>query len=125
MTAPTADRPVQLARYSNALTGLAAGDAWGYQSSSPPTLRCRPTRCRRLRGEWIISDDTQMTLALHDALTEVADFDDIEAVTAAIVRHFTLWKLDPRQQSRPRPHLHGITVEPECWRALVRPGRCT
>ncbi|MGW5301612.1 ADP-ribosylglycohydrolase family protein [Rhodococcus aetherivorans] len=101
MTAPTAARPVQLARYGNALTGLAAGDAWGYQVefSSYASMPAYPVPAPA--GEWVISDDTQMTLALHDALTEVTDFDDIEAVTAAIVRHFTLWKLDPDNNRAP------------------------
>lgn len=52
-------------------------------------------------GEWIISDDTQMTLALHDALVDVEDFADIEAVTDAIVRHFVLWQVDPDNTRAP------------------------
>lgn len=42
-----------------------------------------------------------MTLALHDALVEVTDFEDIAAVTETIVRHFTLWQLDPDNNRAP------------------------
>ena len=101
MTAPATNDAAQRARYGNALTGLAAGDAWGYQveftsyASMPAYPVAAPT------GEWIVSDDTQMTLALHDALAEVTDFDDIPAVTDAIVRHFVLWQVDPDNNRAP------------------------
>lgn len=52
-------------------------------------------------GQWMISDDTQMTLALHDALVEVSDFADIPAVTDSIVRHFIAWELDPENFRAP------------------------
>ncbi|MDH6285037.1 ADP-ribosylglycohydrolase family protein [Prescottella agglutinans] len=101
MTAPAANEAAQLARYGNALTGLAAGDAWGYQVEfrSYATMPAYPVPAPA--GEWIISDDTQMTLALHDALTEPVDFADITAVTDAIVRHFVLWQVDPDNNRAP------------------------
>lgn len=46
-------------------------------------------------GVWMVSDDTQMTPALHDALVEVTAFDNIPAVTDSIVRHLIKWELDP------------------------------
>lgn len=96
MTAPTAsNHATQLARYGNALTGLAAGDAWGYQVEFRKYAAMPAYPVPAPAGEWIISDDTQMTLALHDALVDVEDFADIEAVTDAIVRHFVLWQVDP------------------------------
>ncbi|WP_460881189.1 ADP-ribosylglycohydrolase family protein [Pontibacter rugosus] len=59
-------------RYANALTGLAAGDAWGYQVeftsyAQMPAYPVAPPDSRW----WLISDDTQMTLALHWALADV------------------------------------------------------
>ncbi|MBW4818654.1 ADP-ribosylglycohydrolase family protein [Rhodococcus qingshengii] len=47
------------------------------------------------------SDDTQMTLAVHHALTEVTDFDDIETVTDALTRQFLLWQVDPDNTRAP------------------------
>lgn len=97
---PSSDE-AQLRRYSNALTGLAAGDAWGYQvefvkyGAMPAYPVPAPART------WIVSDDTQMTLALHDALLDVGDYDDIAAVTDAIVRHFLLWQVDPDNNRAP------------------------
>lgn len=95
MTVPADQSRAQLNRYGNALTGLAAGDAWGYQvefrtyTAMPAYPVPAPTKT------WIISDDTQMTLSLHTALLEVENFDDVEAVTDAIVRHWILWSFDP------------------------------
>ncbi len=102
MTAPTAsNHATQLARYGNALTGLAAGDAWGYQVEFRKYAAMPAYPVPAPAGEWIISDDTQMTLALHDALVDVEDFADIEAVTDAIVRHFVLWQVDPDNTRAP------------------------
>ncbi|MGO4203651.1 ADP-ribosylglycohydrolase family protein [Rhodococcus sp. TAF43] len=101
MTAPATNDAAQLARYGNALTGLAAGDAWGYQVefTSYASMPAYPVAAPA--GEWIISDDTQMTLALHDALAEAVDFADIPAVTDAIIRHFVLWQVDPDNNRAP------------------------
>lgn len=91
-------------RYDNALTGGAAGDAWGYQvefaryRSLPPYPGVpAPQRV------WRISDDTQMTLALHQALLDVADrLDDLDgAVTEAIVSRFLFWHNDPDNTRAP------------------------
>jgi len=103
VTAPTTGSDTTLlARYANALTGLAAGDAWGYQVeftsyAQMPAYPVAPPVGRW----WTISDDTQMTLALHWALGEVTDFDDIEAVTGAITRQFLLWQVDPDNTRAP------------------------
>lgn len=101
MTAPAANEAAQLARYGNALTGLAAGDAWGYQVEFTPYASMPAYPVAAPAGEWRVSDDTQMTLALHDALVEVTDFDDIPAVTDAIIRHFVLWQVDPDNNRAP------------------------
>lgn len=72
-------------RYHNALIGLAAGDAWGYQV------------------------DTQMALALPDALGGATlggiDLDDVEAVSAAITREFIAWARSPLNTLRPAPRV--------------------
>ncbi|MET4614135.1 ADP-ribosylglycohydrolase [Rhodococcus sp. PvR044] len=91
----------ELARYGNALTGLAAGDAWGYQVEFRKYADLPAYPVPAPAGEWVISDDTQMTLALHDALVEITDFDDIAAVTDAIIRHFILWQVDPDNYRAP------------------------
>ncbi|MDH6292022.1 ADP-ribosylglycohydrolase family protein [Rhodococcus opacus] len=103
MTAPTTGSDTALlARYANALTGLAAGDAWGYQVeftsyAQMPAYPVAPPADQW----WTISDDTQMTLALHWALTEVTDFGDIETVTDAITRQFLRWQVDPDNTRAP------------------------
>ena len=101
MSHHTAPADTQI-RYANALTGLAAGDAWGYQVeftsyAQMPAYPVAPPSGRW----WVISDDTQMTLALHWALAEVTDFADIETVTDAIIRQFLLWQVDPDNTRAP------------------------
>lgn len=88
-------------RYANALVGVAAGDAWGYQveftqySSMPSYPVAPPAKV------WRISDDTQMTLAVHDALMDVDDVDDIDLVTAALAARFQEWKASPQNNRAP------------------------
>ncbi|PQP16401.1 ADP-ribosylglycohydrolase family protein [Rhodococcus opacus] len=103
MTAPTTGSDTALlARYGNALTGLAAGDAWGYQVEFTSYTRMPAYPVAPPAGRWwTVSDDTQMTLALHWALAEVPDFGDIEAVTDAITRQFLLWQVDPDNTRAP------------------------
>ncbi|PBC47369.1 glycohydrolase [Rhodococcus sp. ACPA1] len=90
-------------RYANALTGLAAGDAWGYQVEFTSYTRMPAYPVAPPAGAWTVSDsdDTQMTLALHRALGEVHDFDEIETVTDAIARQFLLWQVDPDNTRAP------------------------
>ncbi|PJE03556.1 MAG: glycohydrolase [Mycobacterium sp.] len=91
MTTRTATK----ARYRNALIGLAAGDAWGYQVEFRKYARMPAYPVPAPKKVWRISDDTQMTLALHDALVDVADqLDDIDAVTKAITERFLEWQID-------------------------------
>lgn len=82
-------------RYRNTLIGLAAGDAWGYQVEFTRYEKMPAYPVAAPKEIWKISDDTQMTLALHDALADVAErLDDIEAVTTAIAHHFLAWQID-------------------------------
>lgn len=102
MTVPTASsHTALLARYANALTGLAAGDAWGYQVEFTSYAQMPAYPVPPPARQWVISDDTQMTLAVHRALAEVTDFTDIEAVTGALTRQFLLWQVDPDNTRAP------------------------
>ncbi|WP_280781120.1 ADP-ribosylglycohydrolase family protein [Rhodococcus opacus] len=100
MSYPTAPADTHI-RYANALTGLAAGDAWGYQVEFTSYARMPAYPVPPPTQWWVISDDTQMTLALHRALAEVPDFDDIETVTGALTRQFLLWQVDPDNTRAP------------------------
>lgn len=95
------DGAVAAARYRNALIGLAAGDAWGYQVefTKYAHLRVRPVPAPA--GEWVISDDTQMTLAVDEALSQCPDLGDIDAVTDALTSNFIAWQRDPDNNRAP------------------------
>ncbi|MCX5046711.1 ADP-ribosylglycohydrolase family protein [Aldersonia sp. NBC_00410] len=90
-----------LARYTNALTGLAAGDAWGYQVEFTTYDRMKERPVPPPPALWRISDDTQMTIALHRALSECADFSDVDETTAIITKHFLNWAIDPDNNRAP------------------------
>lgn len=88
-------RTATQARYRNALIGLAAGDAWGYQVEFRKYANMPAYPVRAPKKIWRISDDTQMTLALHDALVDVGGhLDDIDTVTKAITARFLEWQAD-------------------------------
>lgn len=88
-------RTATQARYRNALIGLAAGDAWGYQVEFRKYAHMPAYPVPAPKKLWRISDDTQMTLALHDALVDAGgQLDDIDAVTKAITARFLEWQVD-------------------------------
>ncbi|KAA1250209.1 glycohydrolase [Mycobacterium simiae] len=88
-------RTATQARYRNALIGLAAGDAWGYQVEFRAYTLMPAYPVPAPKKVWKVSDDTQMTLALHDALVDVANqLDDIDIVTKAITARFLEWQVD-------------------------------
>lgn len=88
-------------RYANAFTGLAAGDAWGYQVEFKPYDALGPGFVAPPAGTWVISDDTQMTLALDLVLGDIDDFEDVSAVTNAITSRFLDWMIDPDNDRAP------------------------
>ena len=89
-------------RYSNSLIGLAAGDAWGYQVEFVKYDRMPSYPVAAPPQIWRVSDDTQMTLALHDALVDAgSQLGDIPAVTAAITNRFLQWQTDPDNNRAP------------------------
>lgn len=53
-------------RFRSALLGTALGDAWGYPYQMPPQQESTP-----LPDQLVISDDTQMTLALSAAMQKI------------------------------------------------------
>ncbi len=83
------------------MIGLAAGDAWGYQVEfeSYASMRVRPVP--RPAGQWVISDDTQMTLAVDAALNGCSDLGDLAAVTQALTASFVSWRRDPDNNRAP------------------------
>lgn len=89
-------------RYANSLIGLAAGDAWGYQVEFTKYDKMPAYPVAPPPQIWRVSDDTQMTLALHDALVDAAgQLDNIAAVTAAITERFLQWQTDPDNNRAP------------------------
>lgn len=78
-------------RFRSALLGTALGDAWGYPYQDSPQPECTP-----LPEELLISDDTQMTLALSTAMRAIHDDDlDREAGMRAIADQFLDYYADP------------------------------
>ncbi len=79
------------ARFRAALLGTALGDAWGYPYQLPPQPESTP-----LPENLIISDDTQMTLALATAMKTIDDQDlDRQAGMKAIGEQFVDYHNDP------------------------------
>lgn len=97
-------------RYINALLGGAAGDAWGYQVefTKYPKMPAYPVPAPA--GQWIISDDTQMLLATHNALHDVVDYDDIDEVAEVILDRYLDWAVDIDNNRAP-----GTTCMSALW----------
>lgn len=89
-------------RYRNALIGLAAGDAWGYQSEFT-AYSSMDGPVRPPEDTWVISDDTQMTLALQDALETLrtAPGETLAEAETAICDKFIGWAYSPYNNRAP------------------------
>ncbi len=85
------------------------------------SYRAMPKPAPPPAGEWVISDDTQMTLALEDALTD-ADPDDVEATTSAIVREFQAWARSPLNDRAPGTTCMGSLRNLAAGRSWWEPG---
>ena len=84
-------------RFRSALLGTALGDAWGYPYQTPPQPERTP-----LPESLVISDDTQMTLALCAAMPDIDDGDlDREEGMQAIGEHFLKYHSDPDYDRSP------------------------
>lgn len=89
--------------WGGTLIGTAVGDAWGYpvEFDSYETITTNhPDGLPFPDGVAEVSDDTQMTLALADALTS-ATLDDPRSIKDAIVTHFHRWRDDPDNNRAP------------------------
>jgi ADP-ribosylglycohydrolase len=98
------------ARYANGLIGGAAGDAWGYQVEFTKYPKMPAYPVSPPAGDWIISDDTQMLLATHNALHDVVDFDDLDEVAEVILDHYLDWAVSPWNNRAP-----GTTCMSALW----------
>lgn len=101
-------------RYANALVGGAAGDAWGYQVEFTRYVNMPSRPVPPPKGDWVVSDDTQMLLATHAALHESPDLSDINSVAEVLLKHFIAWSHDPDNNRAP-----GVTCM-KSLRAIAR-----
>lgn len=104
--------------YRNALIGLAAGDAWGYQVEFTSYARMGGPVAPPL-GVWVISDDTQMTLALEDALRPGQS---VAEATEAITREFSAWARSPLNNRAPGNTCMGSIRNLESGAQWFEPG---
>ncbi|MBD0419722.1 ADP-ribosylglycohydrolase family protein [Streptomyces sp. TRM S81-3] len=108
---------------TGALTGLALGDALGFPTefSDVPSIlaKCGPWREMELPTPAIVTDDTQMTLALGRALRTVTDRGVLtpEAMTEPVRQEFIAWNRSPENNRAP-----GNTCIRAC-ELLEAPGR--
>lgn len=89
-------------RVSGSIYGLAYGDAYGFQVefSSFKEIMAKHGYGLQLPDPAIISDDTQMSLALWQAL-DAADIDDDASLTEAIIEKFLAWQVDEENWRAP------------------------
>lgn len=99
--------PTERQRYRNSLTGLAAGDAWGYQVEFRRFSRMPSYPVAAPAGTWKVSDDTQMAIAVNDALADLTstDFDpdvlDPDVLADAFIDRYLDWYHDPDNTRAP------------------------
>lgn len=92
---------------TGALTGLALGDALGFPTefNDVPSIlaKCGPWREMRLPTPAIVSDDTQMTLALGRGLRSAMDRGVLgpEHMAEAVRREFVAWDRSPENNRAP------------------------
>lgn len=92
---------------TGALTGLALGDALGYRTefSDVPTIVARfgPWRGLDLPTPALVTDDTQMTLALGRGIRTAMDRGVLEpeGMAAAVRREFIAWNRSPENNRAP------------------------
>lgn len=101
-----------LERAKGILFGLAIGDALGYPTEfmrlGEIKARYGPQGISDLPEPALFSDDTQMTLAVTEALVEAGDR-DIETIMASVSRHFIAWLHSPQNNRAPgRTCLRGV-----------------
>jgi ADP-ribosylglycohydrolase len=113
-TENTQERQRELERAQGLILGLAIGDALGrpaeFLSWSQIQDRFGPAGIQDLPESAIFTDDTQMTLALAEALVSQGQA-DVDTLMGEVVRRFIDWKNGPDNDRGP-----GIT----CMRAISR-----
>ena len=87
-------------QYRNAMIGLAAGDAWGYQVEFT-SYKQMPKPVPQPNGIWKISDDTQMTLALEAGIKDFNPIMPISVTSEAILEEFIAWSESPENNRAP------------------------
>jgi ADP-ribosylglycohydrolase len=95
---------VTIQETSQAITyGAALGDALGWPIEFLPMRKIKaiygPNGIQEPPDPALFTDDTQMTLALNEALVEAGEA-DIEALMEATVRRFVAWKNAPETDAR-------------------------
>lgn len=110
-------------QYGNALHGLAIGDAWGFQVEFLDYDKM-PHPVPMPKGVWRVSDDTQMTLALQNAVDTIQFLEtggntekDIKDTEKLITDEFIRWEQSPLNDRAP-----GTTCTSSI-RALSKSGR--
>ncbi|QEM41531.1 hypothetical protein SEA_FORZA_61 [Gordonia phage Forza] len=93
------------ALYRNAMIGLAAGDAWGYQVEFTQYKKM-PKPVPQPSGEWVVSDDTQMTLALEKAIHALDELgwlnpEHVHGMEEVILAEFSDWAYSPLNTRAP------------------------
>jgi ADP-ribosylglycohydrolase len=93
--------------WSNVVRGVALGDAWGdkFEFNSIRNLTKNDPRGSDIPAHLRITDDTQMTLYLADALS-ASWGEDMDTVKAVILKAFLDYRIDPDAGSR----APGVTV---------------
>ncbi|CAL9647756.1 ADP-ribosyl-[dinitrogen reductase] glycohydrolase [Streptomyces sp. enrichment culture] len=92
---------------TGALTGLALGDALGFPTefNDVPSIlaKCGPWRGMELPSPAIVTDDTQMTLALGRGIRAAMDRGVLgpEAMAEAVRREFIAWNRSPENNRAP------------------------
>ena len=113
MTAIRTTRTITKQAATGSLIGLALGDALGFPTEFndvPPILaKCGPWREMDLPRPAIVTDDTQMTLALARGIRTAMDRGLLVAAAAGAAGARGVRRLVPLpgEQPRPRPHLPG------------------
>jgi len=105
-------RMTDLGRAKGILFGLAIGDALGYPTEFVTLreikARYGPQGISDLPEPALFSDDTQMTVAIAEALIEAGD-QDIETLMASVRKHFVAWLHSPENNRAPgRTCLQGV-----------------
>lgn len=97
--------------WANTLRGCAYGDAWGNTNEFrrfADLTRTSPFG-PELPTKLVITDDTQMTLALARAL-HTANLGDPHSIRASIIAEFVLWRADPDNNRAPGTTCLGATA---------------